>query len=142
MAWLKCLAWMTSSTGIFNYWSFLCLSPDSDSAQLKKAFRREAMRWHPDLNKNSRIAEERFKWVNEAYKVLNDPGQRFQWEQAGRPSFEIKEVTLQPIESCFSQSDPEAVQSVERGLRFNNAEQLLLVLISIISLFFFNSFIL
>ena len=83
---------MSSSTGTFTYWSLLGLSPGSDSDQLKRAFRKEAMRWHPDLNKNNRTAEERFKWINEAYKVLSDPKQRFEWEIAGRPSFEIKDL--------------------------------------------------
>ena len=73
-----------------DYWSLLGLSPDSNPDQLKNAFRREARRWHPDLNKNSKNAEERFKWINEAYLVLSDPKKRFEWEIAGRPSFEIK----------------------------------------------------
>ncbi len=41
--------------------------------ELKKAFRREARKWHPDLNKNDINAEERFKLINEAYEYLRDP---------------------------------------------------------------------
>ncbi len=69
---------MTSSVDTFTYWSLLGVSPGSDSDQLKKAFRKEAMRWHPDLNRNNRNAEERFKWVNEAYLVLSDPRKRLE----------------------------------------------------------------
>lgn len=83
---------MTSSTGTFTYWSLLGLSPDSDPDQLKKAFRKEAMRWHPDVNANDRNAEERFKWVNEAYRVLSDPQSRFEWEVAGEPTVEIRKI--------------------------------------------------
>ena len=64
-----------------NYWSLLGLEPGSDADELKRAFRREARRWHPDLNGNDREAEERFKLVNEAYAVLSDPKRRRQWEQ-------------------------------------------------------------
>ena len=47
---------MTTTANI-DYWSLLGLDPDSDSSQLKKAFRREARRWHPDLNGNDINAE-------------------------------------------------------------------------------------
>ena len=63
-----------------DYWSLLGLPPDSDAKQLKRAFRREARRWHPDLNGNDPVAEERFKLVNEAYAVLSDPRRRKAWE--------------------------------------------------------------
>ena len=64
-----------------DYWSLLGLAPDSDQDQLKRAFRREARRWHPDLNGNDPVAEERFKLVNEAYAVLSDPRRRADWER-------------------------------------------------------------
>ena len=56
-----------------DYLSILGLSPDFDDKELKKAFRREARKWHPDLNKNDLNAEERFKLINEAYEFLNNP---------------------------------------------------------------------
>ncbi|MBO8228207.1 DnaJ domain-containing protein [Prochlorococcus marinus XMU1414] len=59
-----------------DYLSILGLSPDFDDKELKKAFRREARKWHPDLNKNDLNAEERFKLINEAYEYLRDPNKR------------------------------------------------------------------
>ncbi len=59
-----------------DYLSILGLSPDFDDNELKKAFRREARKWHPDLNKNDLNAEERFKLINEAYEYLRDPNIR------------------------------------------------------------------
>ena len=56
-----------------DYLSILGLNPDFDDKELKKAFRREARKWHPDLNKNDLNAEERFKLINEAYEYLSNP---------------------------------------------------------------------
>ena len=64
-----------------NYWSLLGVSPDCDSSELKSAFRKEARKWHPDLNKNDVNAEERFKLINEAYAILSDPKKRKEWEK-------------------------------------------------------------
>lgn len=69
-----------------DYWSLLGLPPGSDGDSLKRAFRREARRWHPDLNGNDPKAEERFKLVNEAYAVLSDPSKRRSWESGQQPS--------------------------------------------------------
>ncbi len=59
-----------------DYLSILGLAPNFDNNELKKAFRREARKWHPDLNKNDLNAEERFKLINEAYEYLRDPNVR------------------------------------------------------------------
>ncbi len=123
---------MTSSTGVFTYWSLLGISPDSNSEELKKAFRKEAMRWHPDLNKNSRAAEERFKWINEAYKVLSDPKKRFEWEIAGKPTFEIKDIRQETPTRKLETND----YGTKKGhYSFNTSEKLLLLIISIITFF-------
>ncbi len=66
---------MTTSSKT-DYLSILGLSKNFDDFELKKAFRREARKWHPDLNKNDINAEERFKLINEAYEFLRDPKQR------------------------------------------------------------------
>ncbi len=64
-----------------DYLSILGLSKNFDDFELKKAFRREARKWHPDLNKNDINAEERFKLINEAYEFLRDPKQRSSIEE-------------------------------------------------------------
>jgi len=66
--------------GVVDHWSVLGLEPGADAASLKRAFRAQARRWHPDLNGNDPVAEERFKQVNEAYAVLSDPARRRAWE--------------------------------------------------------------
>jgi DnaJ-class molecular chaperone len=79
---------MMTSIAEPDYWALLGLDPGSDGVSLKRAFRREARRWHPDLNGNDRQAEERFKLVNEAYAVLSDHDRRVAWERrcTGRSS--------------------------------------------------------
>ena len=69
-----------TSLGATDYWKVLGLDPGADPARLKRAFREQARRWHPDLNGNDPVAEERFKLVNEAYAVLSDPRRRQAWE--------------------------------------------------------------
>jgi len=74
-----------------NYWSLLGVSPECDSSELKAAFRKEARKWHPDLNKNDVNAEERFKLINEAYAILSDPNKRNAWEKKNNKSKDIFE---------------------------------------------------
>lgn len=70
--------------GAVDHWAVLGLQPGADGDALKRAFRAQARRWHPDLNGNDPVAEERFKQVNEAYAVLSDPARRRAWE-VGEP---------------------------------------------------------
>jgi curved DNA-binding protein CbpA len=69
-----------------NHWAILGLDPGADAVSLKRAFRQQARRWHPDLNGNNPHAEEQFKAVNEAYAVLSDPARREQWERGIDPA--------------------------------------------------------
>ncbi|KMM16936.1 DnaJ C-terminal domain-containing protein [Synechococcus sp. GFB01] len=72
-----------SNTQSPDYWAVLGLPAGADPVTLKRAFRAQARRWHPDLNGNDPVAEERFKLVNEAYAVLSDPHRRRIWEEGG-----------------------------------------------------------
>jgi len=69
------------SSGVVDLWRVLGLAPDANPDTLKRAFRSLARRWHPDLNGNDPVAEERFKRVNEAYAVLTDPRRKREWER-------------------------------------------------------------
>ncbi|QCH13973.1 J domain-containing protein [Synechococcus sp. CB0101] len=83
-----------------NHWSVLGLDPGADSQALKRAFRQQARRWHPDLNGNDPHAEEQFKAVNEAYAVLSDPQRRQQWEQ-GLDTADAAAAGLDPFAHGF-----------------------------------------
>ena len=106
-----------TSTAKSDYWSLLGLSPGSDAAQLKRAFRREARRWHPDLNGNDVHAEERFKLVNEAYAVLSDPRRRAAWEG----SLSVEQTTADPFAVGFPSFDDylEEVLGIENQFHAN-----------------------
>ena len=84
-----------TSTAEPDYWALLGVDTDCTDQQLKRAFRREARRWHPDLNSNDPVAEERFKLVNEAYAVLSDPRRRHAWQQGGGSSSDVADPFAQ-----------------------------------------------
>lgn len=56
---------------------------DADLETIKRAYRQEAMRWHPDRNPGDAAAEERFKELSEAYAVLRDPEARARYDRYG-----------------------------------------------------------
>ncbi|MFM7651957.1 MAG: DnaJ domain-containing protein [Vulcanococcus sp.] len=87
-----------------NHWAVLGLQPGADAATLKRAFRQQARRWHPDLNGNDPHAEEQFKAVNEAYAVLSDPLRRQRWE-AGLDLPDAEAAGIDPFASGFPHFD-------------------------------------
>ncbi len=71
-----------------DYYEILGVGRDADDKQLKKAFRKFARKYHPDLNPNDKAAEQRFKEVNEAYEILSDPAKRKQYDSFGHAAFD------------------------------------------------------
>lgn len=65
---------------IKNYYKVLEVSETASDDELKKSYRRLAKMYHPDLNENSKEAEEKFKEIGEAYKVLSNPQKRKQYD--------------------------------------------------------------
>jgi len=70
-----------------DYYSILGVSRDATEGDVKKAFRKKAMNYHPDRNKDNPDAEEKFKVVNEAYAVLTDKKKRSQYDRFGTDGF-------------------------------------------------------
>lgn len=66
-----------------DYYEVLGVSKDASEADIKKAYRKLAIKYHPDRNPDDKEAEEKFKEAAEAYDVLHDPQKRQQYDQFG-----------------------------------------------------------
>ena len=70
-----------------DYYEVLGISKDASEQEIKKAYRKMAMKYHPDKNQGNKESEEQFKEVNEAYEVLSDPQKRRTYDQFGHAGF-------------------------------------------------------
>src|ERR1700732_7632 len=66
-----------------DYYKTLGVSREADADEIRKAYRKLARKYHPDLNPGDKAAEERFKEVQEAYDILSEPKKRQMYDQYG-----------------------------------------------------------
>ena len=66
-----------------DYYEVLGVDKGADEATIKKAFRKLAREYHPDVNPGDKNAEAKFKELNDAYEVLSDPQKKAQYDQFG-----------------------------------------------------------
>lgn len=71
-----------------DYYEVLGVERSSDPETIKKAYRKLAVKYHPDKNPGDKTAEEKFKEIGEAYEVLSDPQQRAAYDQYGHAAFD------------------------------------------------------
>lgn len=71
-----------------DYYETLGVSRDADEKTLKSAFRKQAMKYHPDRNPDNAEAEAKFKELGEAYEALKDPQKRAAYDRFGHAAFE------------------------------------------------------
>ncbi|NEO70262.1 J domain-containing protein [Moorena sp. SIO3H5] len=67
-----------------DYYEMLGVPTEASSEEIKKAYRRLARQYHPDLNPGDKTAEDKFKDIGEAYEVLSDPNRRSHYDQFSR----------------------------------------------------------
>lgn len=87
-----------------NYYKILGVSESASEDEIKKAYRKLALKYHPDHNKGDKTAEAKFKEISEAYAVLSDPEKRKQYDTFGAEGFQNR----------FSQED------IFRGFDFSS----------------------
>ena len=81
---------LKSSMPETDYYAALEVSPTASEAEVKKAYRKLALKWHPDKNPGDAEAERRFKDVAEAYEVLSDPERRQLYDRYGKEGLKAR----------------------------------------------------
>jgi len=71
-----------------EYYSILGISKTASTAEIKKAYRKLALKYHPDKTQGNKALEDKFKKISEAYAVLSDPKKKNQYDTYGSADFQ------------------------------------------------------
>ena len=73
-----------------DYYELLGVSRGTGDEEIKKAYRKAALKYHPDRNPDDKAAEEKFKELSEAYQVLSDGEKRAQYDRYGHAALQAR----------------------------------------------------
>lgn len=88
-----------------DYYKLLGLDKEASTEDIKKAYRKLALKWHPDKNPNNKAAEEKFKKISEAYAVLSDPKKKEEYDTFGSADQFRQRYTQEDIFRGFDLND-------------------------------------
>ncbi|MGD0278866.1 MAG: DnaJ C-terminal domain-containing protein [Smithella sp.] len=98
-----------------DYYQVLGIDKKASADEIKKAYRKLALKWHPDKNPNNKGAEEKFKKISEAYAVLSDTEKRQQYDQFGSADQYRQQYSQEDIFRNFD------LDEILRGFGFGGA---------------------
>ncbi len=98
-----------------DYYKALGVDKSASANEIRSAFKKLAMKFHPDRNQGDKQAEEKFKEVNEAYQVLSDPEKKKRYDQLGSAYFDYQRGGGQPGGFDWSQWSSQGGQPVDIG---------------------------
>lgn len=84
-----------------DLYQILELDKNATDDEIKKAYRRLSMKWHPDKNANKKEAEDKFKNISNAYSILSDPNQRKQYDNEKAGGVDLSSMNLPDIFKVF-----------------------------------------
>src|ERR1700730_1660927 len=89
-------------TSQIDYYEILGVPKNADGEVIKKAYRKLALKYHPDKNPGSKESEEKFKEASRAYEVLSDPDKRSHYDRFGADASGFRGQGFQDINDIFS----------------------------------------
>jgi len=98
-----------------DYYKTLGIEKSASAEDIKKAYRKLALKWHPDKNPNNKSAEDKFKKISEAYAVLSDPEKRKEYDTYGSADQFRQKYTQEDIFRGFDLND------ILRGFGFSDS---------------------
>ncbi len=102
-----------------NYYEILGLSHEASADEIKKAFRKLALKLHPDKNQNDPISENKFKEVTSAYSVLSDPFKKRDYDRVHFPPKTVKKPIPRPAPPTASSAAAKRATSIGRNLIYH-----------------------
>src|SRR5215218_5707391 len=98
-----------------NFYDILGVKQDSTPDAIRGAYRKLAMKWHPDRNPGDKHSEQRFKEINEAYEVLKDRDKRAAYDRFGHAAFNREDDTGSGFSANFGFTFSDLFENVFMG---------------------------